>query len=313
MNLSDWLKTATDTLESCDVRTARLDCLVLLEDITGKDRSWLLAHSEFELNKTLLDKLENQIERRSKHEPIAYIRGKTEFYGRDFFVNKHVLEPRPESETMIDLLKQIIATPEQTHVKGRTSHTQEVKITKNHLCKVRPFTTLTSEVGLPVVVDVGTGSGALAVTAKLEIPDLKVIAIDIDEKCLDVARSNAKKLNARIEFHQGNLLAPLSHIRFTHGREKSEYAVLANLPYVPDSYEINEAAMSEPRIAIFGGEDGLDLYRNMFDQIKKLDQKPEYILTESLPFQHQELAKIAGTRGYALRQTDDFIQLFKTK
>ena len=87
--------------------------------------------------------------------------------------------------------------------------------------------------------------------------------------------------------------------------------ILANLPYVPNRWKINQAAAMEPRIAIFGGKDGLDLYRRLFEQLKKLPWQPKYILTESLPPQHQQLAKIAKDGDYKLAKTEDFIQLFE--
>lgn len=259
-----WLKPNTTKLNKAGVGTGRLDCLVLLEDVTGKDRAWLLAHPEFELDKAELAKLDALIKRRAKHEPLAYIRGKTEFYGREFIINKGVLEPRPESETMIDMLKKLD--------------------------------------GIHLVADIGTGSGALAITAKLELPNAKVTAVDVDKKCLAVAKANAKKFGVDINLCLGDLFDPVS---------KPVDVVLANLPYVPNDFTLNDAAMQEPKIAIFGGHDGLDVYRKLFAQIAKLSQKPKYILTESLPFQHKELSKIATPAGYKQVDKNDFIQLFQ--
>ena len=266
----DWLHDATKNLEQADSTTARLDCLVLLEDVTSKDRGWLLAHPEFELSDTHVTKLNGWLQRRSMHEPLAYIRKKTEFYGREFYINSQVLEPRPESETMISLLKTI-------------------NLPQNAL-----------------VADIGTGSGALAITAKLEIPTILAVAIDIDPKCLIVARRNARKLGAKISFLRGDLLTPL----VTHNTIKRPTVLLCNLPYVPDDFHINPAAMREPRLAIFGGIGGLDVYRRLFAQLSDLTHKPRNILTESLPPQHQTLAEIAKAAGYQLETTDDFIQLF---
>ncbi len=261
-----WLKSAVATLKKADIGSSRLDCLVLLEDVSHKERAWLLAHPEFELTDKQVTLLDSSIDRRMKHEPLAYIRGKTEFYGREFIVNHHVLEPRPESETMIELALKVIGSRLQ-------------------------------------VIDVGTGSGALAITIKLEKPATEVYATDIDPKCLKVAEQNAKKLDANVTFLQGNLLQPLYNLKpITYN------LVLANLPYVPITYEINEAAKAEPKIAIYGGEDGLDLYRQLFVHLKT---KPaHYVLTESLPFQHKRLSDIATNAGYKLQMSEDFIQVF---
>lgn len=269
MILADWLKAATARLAGAGIGTARLDCLVLLEDCIGRDRAHLLAHPEIELKDEQLSVLDEQIRRRSEHVPLAYIRGKTEFYGRNFLVNEYVLEPRPESETMIDMLKRVI--------RHEPPHT---------------------------IVDVGTGSGALAVTAKLELPHAQVIAIDIDRHCLRLAEKNAAALKADIKILEGDLLAPIA------GQPPESYALLCNLPYVPDNFHINQAAAHEPRLAIFGGPDGLDVYRELFAQIDRLATKPMYVLTESIPPQHEVLADIAAEHGYKERHHDDFIQVF---
>jgi release factor glutamine methyltransferase len=271
MNISTWLREATGQLKQDGIATARLDCIVLLVDVLAKDRSWILAHLDEELLTTQADALWASISRRQKHEPLAYIRGKTEFYGREFIVNRHVLEPRPESETIIELLKQSTVTTPSEHI-----------------------------------IDVGTGSGALAITAKLEAPIANVTAIDIDPECIKVARKNAEKHGADITLLEGNLLSPLTE---TLGSDTS-LTLLANLPYVPDAHQINQAALMEPRLAIFGGEDGLDLYWQMFSQIREFNLLVTTLITESLPFQHQKLTDIAEQFGYQQVIEDDFIQVF---
>lgn len=268
MKISDWLHEATQTLETHDIETARLDCLILLEDILGKDKAFLLAHSEFEISKAQQHRLEMQIKQRQDHTPLAYIRGKTEFYGREFFVNKDVLVPRPESETMVELLL-------QSAVKD-----QEVQI-----------------------IDIGTGSGALAISAKLELPKSTVIGIDIDKKCLTVAKKNALQLQANVTFMHGDLLEPIKN-------NTQANVLLCNLPYIPDNFTLNQAAMNEPRLAIFGGKDGLDYYRKLFGQIKQLTTVPQLVLTEALPLQHTALMSIATHYQYKQLTSQDFIQVF---
>jgi release factor glutamine methyltransferase len=266
MDAQSWVTRATAQLRAADIATARLDCLVLLEDACGRDRSWLLAHPEFELSPKQATTLDEQIARRAGHEPLAYIRGHTEFYGREFIINQHVLEPRPETETMIDLLK---ALP--------------LDARKN-------------------IVDVGTGSGTIAITAALELGECTVLATDIDPACLDVARQNCEQHKATVNLFEGDLLTPVAD------RLEPGAILLCNLPYVPNGHQLNKAAMNEPRLAIFGGEDGLDLYRRLFQQIDSLAHKPTHILTESLPFQHEALAELAQQHGYEVSETNDFIQ-----
>lgn len=319
MNTGDWLVAATKKLDTSGITTARLDALVLLEDATGKDRSWLLAHPEIEIKGTTLDPkgrtlmlLNSQIERRVKHEPLAYIRGRSEFYGREFLVNKHTLEPRPETETMIDLLKALLSRhPRLDQGSSEKKNSYDWIPDPPVFPTERTDQVRNDETGSQVrparVVDVGTGSGCLGVTVKLEVRGVEVIATDVSEECLVLARENAERLGARVLFYKGDLLKSAPHSTFYL---PPTFALLANLPYVPDGHTINKAAMQEPKLAIFGGEDGLDLYRKLFKQIDKLEHKPRYVLTESLPFQHVELEKIAKKRGYKLDKTEDFIQVF---
>ena len=267
MKANTWVAQATKKLQKENISSARLDTLILLEDGSKKDRSWILAHPEFEINKELIHKLDAQIERRVGHEPLAYIRGKSEFYGREFKVSPATLQPRPETENIITLMK-TLALPDK-----------------------------------PNIADIGTGSGAIAITASLELSQANVFATEIQSDALEIARYNAELLGAGVTFHEGNLLEPLQNTAID--------VILANLPYVPDSHTINQAAMQEPTIAIFGGEDGLELYRTMFSQINSLPKKPRFILTESLPFQHKSLAIIASEHGYTSTNSDDFVQVFE--
>jgi release factor glutamine methyltransferase len=275
MTLDQWLQGATAILQNSGIDTARLDAVVLLEDVIGTDRAYLLAQPDVVLDDRIVTQLDGLIERRASHEPLAYIRGKSEFYGREFIVNNYVLVPRPETETMIDLFK--------------------TKITE---LESRPETTLR-------IADIGTGSGALAITAKLELQEVEVFATDVDPSAIKVAKANAEKLWARMTFLEGDLLEPLQSV----GAQLS--ALLANLPYVPDDYQINQAASFEPSFAIFGGPDGLDQYRRMFDQINLLEAQPIYIFTEAMPDQHPVLASLATSHGYTTVATEGFIQVFR--
>lgn len=265
MTVKDWLTTNQSHLEQSGITTARLDCLVLLEDALGKDRAFLLTHPETSIPPASVTTLSKQVAKRAKHTPLAYIRGRTEFYGREFIINMHVLEPRPESETMIDVLKRL---PEPAHV-----------------------------------IDVGTGSGALAITAKLELPQTTVMALDIDPKCLEIARQNCHQYQVNIKLIQNDLLRGL--------RIQDDTILICNLPYVPDKFTLNQAAMNEPKVAIFGGKDGLDHYRTLFEQVSDSKVKPTHVLTESLPFQHAELITIARQHNYTQAIEDDFIQGFQ--
>ena len=308
MTSGAWLENAVTALTSADIATARLDALVLLEDVTNKDRGWLLAHPEFELSPAYLKQLKNLLTRRSAHEPLAYVRGKTEFYGRNFVVTPVVLEPRPESETMIDLLKEIslfkdsALLPQHPVSNMHTSHETTAKDAQNRLDpRLREDNTGSLRGKMVRIADVGTGSGALGITAQLELPSAKVDLFDIDKRALAVAKTNVDIFTLSISVIQSDLL----------DQTPRDYDILlCNLPYVPDDFQINRAATHEPAIAIFGGPDGLDLYRKLFSQVAMLKKLPLYILTESLPTQHTALAALARETGYSLYKQDDFIQVF---
>lgn len=265
MTIGEFLQSATQQLSNDGIETARLDVLILLEDTLGMNRANLLAHPELELPDDSLAALHRAVARRAIHVPLAYIRGKAAFYGREFMVNEQVLVPRPETEAMIELLKSIELPPN------------------------------------PKIVDVGCGSGCIGITASLEFPTADIYLYDIDEKALEMAAKNALALNARAHLVQHDLL---------ESGVKQFDIILANLPYVPDAYPINQAAAYEPRIALFAGKDGLDLYRRMWQQIGNTPPRPNHVLTESLPDQHEALAAIAEAAGYHLQQTDGLIQLF---
>ncbi|PID98807.1 protein-(glutamine-N5) methyltransferase, release factor-specific [Candidatus Saccharibacteria bacterium] len=270
--LSDWLGDTESMLREAGIETARLDALVLLSDELDQDKSWILAHPEYDIQGSVVEKLNKKVAQRTQHTPLAYIRGKVEFYGREFTVNEHVLVPRPESEAMITLLKQLPAPKNQC-----------------------------------LLIDVGTGSGCLAITAKLELPKAEVVALDIDVDCLKLAKQNAAALQATIAFFESNLLSALQ----APNTKQQTSVILANLPYVPENYSINAAAKHEPRLALYGGTDGLDLYRKLFTQVQALAAPPAWIITEALRHQHSSLAGIARENGYKLHASDDLAQLFQ--
>ena len=283
MNTADCIANVQSSLAKAGVETARLDALLLLSDVTGKNKPHLLAHPELELMPQQQSDLEKLVARRVRHEPLAYIRGKSEFYGREFLVNQHVLVPRPDSETIIYLLKSSVTQPARGQASSRSGvFGQEMQI-----------------------IDVGTGSGALAITARLELPDAEVYGLDVDPACLEVAKKNAQKHSSDVTFLQSDLLGNLPITNY-----QLPITILANLPYVPDDYEINQAATHEPKIALFGGPDGLDLYRTLFAHLAGLSNKAITVFTESLGFQHKALTEIAEKNGFTLKIHKDLVQVF---
>jgi release factor glutamine methyltransferase len=169
-SVKGWLKRAQKQLEVAGIGSARLDALILLEDEFKKDRGWLLAHPETEISISRGKRLDYKLKKRLKHLPLAFVRGHTEFYGRKFLVNRYTLEPRPESETMIELLIKLPLPPK------------------------------------PKIADVGAGSGALGITAALELQTPYVDLYDIDANTLSVARHNQALHELHLYTRKSNLL-----------------------------------------------------------------------------------------------------------
>jgi release factor glutamine methyltransferase len=199
---------------------------LLLRHFTGMSRSQLFANIRDDLAPGVWPAFEKSVLDHLKGVPVQYIIGAEEFYGRSFIVNPEVLIPRPETEELVyETLKRIKGEPKR-------------------------------------LADIGTGSGAIAITLKLEQPSLEVYATDIAEDSLTVARENARRLGAEVEFIQGDLLQPF------FGKKLD--VVISNPPYIPvgDIAEMSEVVTEhEPHRALFAGEDGLDFYRRFMTEL----------------------------------------------
>lgn len=206
---------------------------LLLRHFSGLSRTSMLTMLCEELDEQVWAIFQEAVKKHADGEPIQYIIGSEEFYSRRFEVNEHVLIPRPETEELVyGTLKRL----EKLFPDGNTVE----------------------------LVDVGTGSGAISVTLKLEKPSLKVTAIDLSDDALRVARKNADVLGAQIEFIHGDLLQPL----ILQGKKVD--AVISNPPYIPiadQEWMSDIVTEHEPHMALFAGEDGLDLYRRLMDEL----------------------------------------------
>lgn len=225
-SLREWLQQGEARLHAGPhPERARLDAETLMLHLIGKNRAWLLAHLEDEFGGCKSIGYSQQIERRLAGEPIQYITGECEFYGLSFSVNRDVLIPRPETEHVVE--------------------------------KVLELASLL--VG-PRLVDVGTGSGAIAIALAHESPGAKVTATDVSDAALRVARRNAERTGVaeRIRFLEGDLLKPVA-------AEQFEF-VVSNPPYVATDDRASlalEVRDHEPDVALFAGSNGLDIYRRL--------------------------------------------------
>lgn len=300
ITISEWLQKNTSALKEAKIESARLDATMLLEYVLKKPREWILAHNEYMLSGSEQVKLDKMLIQRLSHTPLAYIIGSKEFYGREFLVTENVLIPRPESETIIDLLRELVSG-NIVPLEARSSkynwtliQTQDNKAvpTTNHQT---PNT----------IIDVGTGSGCLAITAKLLSPDLHVTAIESSAEALNIAKKNAKRHGASIQFKQMDIADGLPAMPKTR-----PYVILANLPYVPENMITSKEITKEPKLALFSGKDGLDHYKMFWKQIAALKNKPVFIVTESLKDQHKALSRLADDSGYRISRSSDLAQLF---
>ena len=267
MKIADWLDKTRRAFDAADIATARLDAEVLLSFALGVNRAWLIAHGDDELTEKQLKEVGELVKRRLNREPIAHLLGHKEFYGRDFMVTKDTLVPRPESETLIDISKELF-----------------------------------SDNGSLRAIDVGTGSGCLGITLKCEIPQLQMTLSDVSPEALAVAKQNAIKISVDVTFSQRDLLSA-----FTDTNANSFDFIVANLPYVDASWEgLSPELDHEPAMALFADDEGLLLIKKLIDQAPKVLNKNGCLLLEADPVQHPAIVNYAKlfdaikTRDYAV-------------
>ena len=210
--------------------------------------------------------------------PAAYQKGLADFYGREFIVNPNVLIPRPETEAIIDTALNLLG--------------------KSYLPGVKP-----SEARLAQnakVLEIGTGSGCIAITLKLEVPELDIVATDISDKALEVARANVERFNVDIKLQKADLLDGITE-RFD--------LIIANLPYVDKDWDwLDKKALSyEPSLALYAEDHGLKLIFRLIKQAE--ERKVPRLILEADPCQHNDIVNFAAKRGYSLIEKRGFVLL----
>ena len=260
-------------------REAPIDAEILLAHALKISREEMLAHDERRVPSFALAKFNSLIARRGRHEPIAYLTGHKEFFGLQFAVNKHTLIPRPETELIVETALMLITHPTLPYLKGGETF-------------IPPLRVRGGKEGLrPVVVDIGTGSGAIAIAIAKNAPDATVIATDISKPALKLAEHNAtlNDVDDRIIFERSNLLP--RNPRSWHSRE---CVITANLPYLPTKVwqrSAPDVKKYEPKTALEGGKDGLKYYDELFHQIVERDIKA-IIICEIDPSQKRSFPRL---------------------
>ena len=225
---------------------------VLFYHLAHKEPHQLYLMMDEEVDEELLKQFQDGMQRYMNGEPIQYINGKENFFSRDFIVNENVLIPRYETEELVE----------------------------NILYKIDDYFDDYSSIDL---CDVGTGSGAIAITLALEEPKLNVVATDISEEALEVAKANASELDAQVTFYKGDMLEPLID------RQQKFDIFVSNPPYIPQDQEIESVVKdNEPHVALFGGNDGLYFYRKIFKDVRHV-LKDRALLAFEMGFDQREL------------------------
>lgn len=257
----DYLRLAVPYLERSGVPTPRLDAEVLLGHILNKDRVYLYVHFDQPLEPAEVDRYRDLLVRRARREPVAYLIGEKEFYSRPFRVSPAVLIPRPSTETLIDTVL--------AWAKDRR--------------------------GDLTIVDVGTGSGAIAVTLAAELPHARVIATDASAEALAVARHNSERhgVAERIRFTLGSWLDPLQDVQAD--------ALVSNPPYIESGTIATlepEVSRYEPVLALDGGPDGLAAYRQLIPRASRVVVPGGALFFEVGSGQAASVAQVAQNSGW---------------
>lgn len=227
---------------------------IVMQHVLGTTYSAVMLHLQDTLTFEQSERFEKLIEEHASGRPVQYCIGSEEFYGRTFIVDESVLIPRPETEELV------LAT---TNRIGQLFENRTLKL-----------------------ADIGTGSGAIAISMKLECPELTVVATDVSVAALATAQKNAQLLAADIDFRLGDLTAPLVGEKFD--------IVLSNPPYIAfeEAKEMSSIVLEhEPHSALFAEEDGLVLYRKLAQQLPALMNKPALIGLEIGYTQGEQVAK----------------------
>lgn len=268
--ISDWLSSASEALADIGIESARLDAEIILAHTIKKSRTYLHAHDDQELEPRHYEVAEARLSLRLGRTPIAYIIGHKEFYGRRFKVTPATLIPRPESEAMIDLLKSLLKSEQQALLTADAKR----------------------------LIDIGTGTGCLGISAKLELPMLDITISDMSNHALKVAETNAHALQADVRILHSDLL---EQYPFTPD------IILANLPYVDKKWERSPETNYEPELALFAENDGLALIFKLIDQASTRLARSGYLFLEADPRQHAAICDYAKQQSFTLQANDGFI------
>jgi len=255
MTVGEWVIQAKSDLGKAGIESPAIEAQVLAAYILGVDRTWLFTHEDRPFPELAGIPL---LARRVHGEPLAYILGYREFYGRRFAVTSDVLIPRQDTETLVEAALARSATN---------------------------------------VLDVGTGSGCIAITLKLERPNWCITGIDISDSALKVAERNGEELGAKVDWRRGDLFEGVGSQAFD--------LIISNPPYIDptDPDVAAEVRSFEPRLALFAGQDGLDIYRRMAEMAIFYLEPHGELLLEVGHQQAESVTSLFNRRGWKTTET----------
>jgi release factor glutamine methyltransferase len=236
--------------------TPYLDAQILLIHVVGCEKAYLYGHGEEEMTQEWVDEYLSLIERRGKHCPVQYLTHSQEFMGLDFYVDERTLIPRGDTETLIDAVLKIAEGAER-------------------------------------ILDIGTGSGAIAITLSRFLPQASVYAVDISEEALEVARMNNARLNTEVTFFRGYLMDPVDDLIFD--------IIVSNPPYIKsDDYQnlMKGVKDYEPKMALVAEREGLFFYEQITQSATRYLSKYGYLAFEIGYDQGEAVKGIMASQGY---------------
>jgi release factor glutamine methyltransferase len=297
--VKDVLLWTTSRFEERGLSTPRLDAEILTAHALSLPRLQLYVQFDRPLLPDELAAIRESVKRRQAGESVAYVIGKKEFWGLDFAVDARVLVPRPDTETLIDEALERIGRAPRARAAHRAAeaqpHAEDVDaapLDAGPDANVEPDAPARIARPAPRVADVGTGSGAIAVTLAKERPDAVVFAVDVSPDALAVARENALRHAVAVTFLEGDLEVPLQpHAPFD--------LIAANLPYIPsrDLAGLPPEVRAEPARALDGGPDGLVLVRRLVTAAPALLARGGALVLEIGAGQAPETARLCAAAG----------------
>jgi release factor glutamine methyltransferase len=255
MTIKEIIQQSNTTLQSLSP-TPELDTYIIIEYVLGLNKLETIMHQEDTILTREIEAIQECVQERLKHKPIAYIIGHKEFYGRDFIVNEQVLIPRPETEAIIDITKIVF-----------------------------------ENIAHPIIWEIGTGSGCIAVTLAIEMPNADIYASDISPLALQIAQNNAILITGKqslIEFFEGDLIDVFP-------QELQPNLIIANLPYLDQNQYTDDSLLYEPDLALYSNNNGLEHYIRLIQDIKSCFIVYPKILIEINPEQVSPLQDIIQT------------------